>query len=59
MPKTKPENPYVRINLYVDKQTWKAFRAACIQRDSSASSEVDMFMTAQLLQWQSHDRGHR
>jgi hypothetical protein len=39
-------------NLSIDDALFKAFRMACIERDTSASKEIARLIAAQLAQWQ-------
>lgn len=40
-----------RINLYIDGDLWRQFRAACIQRRSNASRIAEMLIKEQMDDW--------
>lgn len=42
----------VKVNLTLDKEVWRQFRVACIQRDTSASHEIETFIAARLKAWE-------
>ena len=41
-----------RINISLHPSLWYAFRVACVQRKTSASKEIQRFITEQLAAWQ-------
>ena len=40
-----------KVNIYVDDETWKSFRMACIEHGTSASKQVEHLMRGQLEAW--------
>jgi hypothetical protein len=45
-----------RITLYVDAQTWRDFRAACVKRGRTASQVVSERMQEQVEAWARADQ---
>jgi hypothetical protein len=41
-----------KVNLTLDKEVWRQFRVECIQRDTSASAELEAFIKTRLQQWE-------
>jgi hypothetical protein len=41
----------VRITLHAPLTLWRAFRAACVRRGTSASQEFMQFMRERLITW--------
>jgi len=44
--------PSLRVGVYIDRTLWQAFRVACVQRQLSASKEIQRFIAQQLAAWQ-------
>jgi len=41
-----------KVNLTLDKEKWLRFRVECIQYETTASREIEAFITAQLKAWE-------
>jgi hypothetical protein len=47
---------FQRVGLYVLRETWHAFRIACVTRNLSSSKEIERLMSEQLAAWQAQDK---
>lgn len=50
------ENGGGGVTVYLDKTTWKKFRIACIDRDTSASEMIQAFIREKLQQWEKEEK---
>lgn len=48
-----------RATLYFDKQLWRDFRAACVQRGYSASQIIETLIREQMTAWMMDGVGGR
>jgi len=45
-----------KATIYLLPETWKAFRMACLQHNTSASQQVVQLIEEQLQRWQHLDK---
>ena len=48
-----------KVTLYLDRQLWKEFRAACVRRDTSASAVVELAVQDRMLGWTAEEERER
>jgi hypothetical protein len=41
----------IRVGIYMSRALWHAFRVACVQHKTSASTEIQRLITQQLAAW--------
>ena len=47
-----------KVNLYLDKVIWLAFRVACLQHGTSASKEIERMIRERINSWTLEQEGN-